>query len=116
MKIREVAEILEATVYCGEDKLDKEVSSCFGSDLMSDVLAFVRDQQVLLTGLVNAQVIRTADLMDISCIVLVRNKKPDKEMSDLACAKGIVLMSTNKTMYLSCGKLYAAGLADRGLA
>ncbi len=115
MKIREVAKILEATVYCGEDMMDGEVRSGFASDLMSDVLAFVRDQQVLLTGLVNAQVVRTADLMDICCIVLVRNKKPDGEMLSLARSKGIALMSTNKTMYLSCGLLYAAGLADRGL-
>jgi hypothetical protein len=62
MKIKEIAGLLGATVYCGEDKLDNEVISGFGSDLMSDVLAFVKDQQVLLTGLVNAQVIRTADL------------------------------------------------------
>ena len=92
MTIREVADILGATEYCGEDKYESEVTSGFGSDLMSDVLAFVSDQQVLLTGLVNAQVIRTADLMDISCIVLVRNKKPDSEMVELARSKGIVLM------------------------
>ena len=116
MKIREVAELLGATVYCGKEKFENEVSSAFGSDLMSDVLAFVKDQHVLLTGLANSQVIRTADLMDIGCIVLVRNKKPDQEMINLAEASGIVLMSTNKTMYLSCGLLYKAGLADRGLA
>jgi predicted transcriptional regulator len=115
MTIRDVARILEAEVCCGEDKLEREVYSAFGSDLMSDVLAFARDQQVLLTGLVNAQAVRTAELMDMSCIVLVRNKKPDAEMLGLARERGIALLSTNKTMFLSCGLLYAAGLTDRGL-
>ena len=62
MKIKTIAELLEAEVLCGEDRLDTEVKSACGSDMMSDVLAFVKDQAVLLTGLVNSQVVRTADM------------------------------------------------------
>ena len=78
--------------------------------MMSDVLAFVKDQGVLLTGLVNPQVVRTAEMMDILCVAFVRGKKPDQMMINLATAKGIILLSTEERMYPACGKLYAAGL------
>ena len=77
---------------------------------MSDVLAYVTDQAVLLTGLVNPQVIRTALMMDMVCIVFVRSKVPNEEMISLAKEHGIVMMSTNKTLYTTCGLLYSNGL------
>ena len=84
MKLSEVKEILNAEVVAGEEFLDREVKSAFGSDLMSDVLAFVKDQALLLTGLVNGQVIRTAEMMDIKAIVFVRGKKPTEDIAELA--------------------------------
>ena len=103
-------ELLGAKVLCGEDKLDKEAYSAFGCDLMSDVLAYVNDQAVLLSGLVNPQVIRTALMMDMICIIFVRSKMPTDEMLSLARESGIVIMSTDKTLYTSCGLLYSNGL------
>lgn len=103
-------ELLGAKVLCGEDKLDKEAYSAFGCDLMSDVLAYVNDQAVLLSGLVNPQVIRTALMMDMICIIFVRSKVPTEEMLSLARESGIVIMSTDKTLYNSCGLLYSNGL------
>lgn len=110
MKISEIQKLLDARVLCCEDKLDKEVYSAFGCDLMSDVLAYVTDQAVLLTGLVNPQVIRTALMLDMVCIVFVRSKEPNEEMIELAKENGIVMMSTNKTLYTTCGLLYTGGL------
>ena len=71
MTIADIRQILKATVVCGGEHLEKEVHTACGSDMMSDVLAFVKDQSVLLTGLVNPQVVRTADMMDMVCIVSV---------------------------------------------
>ena len=110
MKISAIQELLDAKVLACEDALDKEVFSACGCDLMSDVLAFVKDQAVLLTGLVNPQVIRTAVMMDMVCIVFVRSKAPSEEMLELARDSGIVVMSTEKTLYNSCGLLYSNGL------
>ena len=110
MKLSEVREILNAKVITGEQFLDHEVKSAFGSDLMSDVLAFVKDQALLLTGLVNGQVVRTAEMMDIKAIVFVRGKEPTEDIALLAEEYGMVLMSTDYTLYPSCGKLYTAGL------
>lgn len=110
MKISQVVEILDAAVLAGETLLDGEIRSACGSDMMSDVLAYVRDQGVLLSGLVNSQVIRTALMMDISCIVFVRGKTPSAEMLTLAEGSGIVVLKTDKTMYESCGRLYLSGL------
>lgn len=103
-------DLLDAEVLCCEEKLGSHVYSAFGCDLMSDVLAFVDNQAVLLSGLVNPQVIRTAVMMDMNCIVFVRSKKPTPEMLELAEESGIVVLSTDKTMYTSCGILYSNGL------
>ncbi len=110
MKISTIRELLNARVVCGEAQTDKHVYSACGSDMMSDVLVYVKDQAVLLTGLVNAQVVRTAEMMDMLCIVFVRSKEPTKEMIALAEEQGLVLMTTNMRMYEACGVLYAAGL------
>ncbi len=115
MKISEIQALLHAEVVCGNDLLDKEVSSACGSDMMSDVLAYVKDQAVLLTGLVNPQVVRTAEMMDMVCIVFVRSKVPTEEMISLAQEHGMVLMKTSKRMYEACGKLYASGLGGNGV-
>ncbi len=113
MKIREIAKLLEAEVLCCEENLDKDVFSACGSDMMSDVLAYVKDQAVLITGLMNAQVIRTAEMMDMVCIVFVRNKRPTEEMLTLAREHGMVAMATSRRMYEACGILYAAGLSGK---
>ena len=79
MKIREIKDLLDATLLAGEDSLDHEVASACCSDMMSDVLAYVKDQGVLITGLVNSQVIRTANMMDMVCIVFARGKVPTED-------------------------------------
>ncbi len=110
MKISTMKELLGANVVCCEENVGKHVYSACGSDMMSDVLAFVKDQAVLLTGLVNSQVIRTAEMMDMVCIVFVRSKLPTQEMIDLARESGIVLLTTDRRMYDACGILYTNGL------
>jgi len=114
MKISTIKDLLKAEVLCNEDMLSHEVYSACGSDMMSDVLAYVKNQAVLLTGLVNAQVIRTAEMMDMVCVVFVRAKKPTPEMIELAKECGLVVLSTEKRLYEACGKLYANGLNKAG--
>lgn len=114
MKINAIKELLDAEVLCGSESLEKEIHSACGSDMMSDVLAYVKDQAVLLTGLVNAQVIRTAEMMDMKCIVFVRSKRPSQDMIDLAEESGIAVLTTAKRMYDACGILYSNGLKGNG--
>jgi len=114
MKLKEVKEILNARMLTQEVDLSVEVNSACGSDLMSDVLAFVKDQALLLTGLVNPQVVRTAEMMDIKAIVFVRGKEPEQEVIELANEKGMILMSTEYPLYLACGRLYRGGLTGNG--
>ena len=112
MKISKIQELLNAKVLCGEEYSGRHVYSAFGCDLMSDVLAFAKDQVVLLTGLVNTQVIRTALMMDMNCIIFVRSKMPDEDMIRLAKEHELVVMSTDKTLYTACGILHSNGLVD----
>lgn len=110
MKLSKAQKILSAKVLTGS--LDGEVNSACGCDLMSDVLAFVKDKALLLTGLMNPQVVRTAEMMDITTIVFVRGKQPDATLIELAKSKGIVLMSTEYPLYIACGRLYEEGLGN----
>lgn len=110
MKLSEIRDILDAKVLVGDEFLDREVYSAFGSDLMSDVLAFINEKSILLTGLTNPQVIRTAEMAGLFAIVFVRGKMPNKELLDLALEKEITLMSTEYTLYTTSGKLYEKGL------
>jgi predicted transcriptional regulator len=114
MKIREIKELLNAEVICGEELLEEEVSSAFGSDMMSDVLAYAKSDSVLLTGLVNPQTIRTALMLDMEAIVFVRAKKLTEDVIALAKESGIAVLSTEFRMFETCGKLYGAGLKGSG--
>ena len=117
MKISKMQELLEAKVLSGEEYLGRHVYSACGSDLMSDVLAFAKDQAVLLTGLVNPQVVRTALMMDMNCIVFVRSKTPGEDIINLAKEHELVILSSDKSLYESCGVLYMNGLiGSKGVA
>lgn len=115
MKLSTVRDLLDAEVLCCADSLDTEAMSACGSDMMSDVLAFVKDQGILLTGLMNPQTVRTAQMMDMKCIVFVRGKKPDDSVVSLAEENGIVVMTTDFRMYTACGTLFANGLFSEGV-
>jgi predicted transcriptional regulator len=110
MKIDEVIEILDAKVCTSVPFSDVDIEVACGSDLMSDALAFGGNKGLLLTGLNNPQCIRTAEMMDINCVALVRGKEPSEGLIELANEKGIVVLKSNHSMYNSCGLLYAAGL------
>ncbi len=115
MNILEVQKALEAELIEGTAQDNIEILSACGADLMSDVMAFVKDQVLLLTGLINVQVIRTALLMDIQAICFVRGKKPNQEMIALAKENDIVLYTTKLPLFLACGKLYQAGVRQGGV-
>jgi len=110
MKLIEVKKLLDAEVLVGEDALESEIISAFACDLMSDVLAFVEDKSLLLTGLVNKQTIRTAEMMDIEAIIFVRGKIPNQEILSLAKENNMVILTTKHILYQSCGILYNNGL------
>lgn len=93
MKVKDIVDILKAQVL-NEGNMEEEVKTACGSDMMSDVLAFVKDQSVLLTGLMNPQVVRTAEMMDMHCIVFVRGKNIDPNVVELARQKEITVLAS----------------------
>ncbi|SMO74907.1 hypothetical protein SAMN06265379_106146 [Saccharicrinis carchari] len=110
MKIKEIADILDAQVVCGSEYLENEITRGFASDLMSDVLTLDTDKVVLITGLANVQTIRTVEMSEINCIVFVRNKQVTPQMLELAGMEGLVLIQCKYSMFKAVGKLYEAGL------
>ena len=114
MKVIEAVTLLDGQFFCGEEKAELEVASACGADLMSDVMAFVKDRVLLMTGLVNPQVIRTAELLDIHAVIFVRGKIPSRDMIEMAEESDIILAGTKLPMFISCGKLYEAGLKTGG--
>lgn len=114
MLVSEVKDILEAEILTDVPWEQVEVYAACGSDLMSDVLAFVKNQALLLTGLVNPQVVRTAEMMDMKVVAFVRGKRPTQEMIDLANENGTIMMTTEFPLFVACGRLYRGGLHGRG--
>jgi predicted transcriptional regulator len=110
LTLRDVKEILNAEFIVGDDNLDLEVKTAFGADLMSDVLAFAKAGSILITGLTNSQVIRTANILDIAAIVMVRGKKPSTETINLAKELKIPLLTTKYILFETAGRLYAKGI------
>ena len=109
MTLREVVNLLNGTVYLGENRLDEEVSTGFASDLMSDVLT-LKETPMLITGLCNVQTIRTCDMATLDIVVFVRNKKPTPDMVELAEDNDMVLISSSFSMFRAVGLLYEAGI------
>lgn len=110
MKLREIKELLEANVVVGDDKLDIDVATAFGADLMSDVMAFAKPGSLLLTGLTNAQVVKTAATRHIAAIILVRGKEPSTEAIDMAKELGIPILATKYILFETAGMLYSKGI------
>jgi predicted transcriptional regulator len=115
MKLREVLELIEGNVVSKDVDLDQEIQMGCGADLMSDVLAFTHEGTLLMSGLTNPQVVRTAEMAGIQAIVFVRGKLPPPETISLAEEKGIPLLASKYTMFETCGRLYRVGLPSCGL-
>lgn len=111
MTLKKVIEILEAGVVLDSGDMSTEILSVCSSDLMSDLLHFAnRPKSLLITGLINSQVVRTAEISEIKAIAFVLNKKPEREAIELARQKGIPLIVTRLSRFTACGRLYAEGL------
>jgi predicted transcriptional regulator len=111
MKLNEIVQILDAEILCTvKDESHVNITMACGADLMSDVLAFIKSETLLLTGLTTLQVVYTAENSGVKVVCFVRGKKPHGETVDLAKEKEIVLLATKNTMFESCGKLYKNGL------
>lgn len=114
MDITEISRLIGASVCTQNDEKGIEILSACSADLMSDVMAFSKSNALLLTGLINPQVIRTAEMMDIKAIVFVRGKKPTDPMIQMAEEKDIVLLATGYPMFEASGILYESGIHGRG--
>ncbi len=110
MKLKEIINAVEGTLLTKQFKQDLDIQHCGASDLMSDVLSLMKSGSLLLTGLVNLQSIRTAEMADLAAIVYVRGKTPAPDAIDLANELGIPLIASHYGMFEMCGRLYEAGL------
>lgn len=110
MTVKEIIELLDVKVICGQDLSGHSVDVAFASDLMSDVLTLKNDNVLLVTGLANMQTIRTAEMSDISCIIFARNKKVSEEMVELARENDMIILECRYSMFKTCGLLYNAGV------
>ncbi|HON39621.1 MAG: DRTGG domain-containing protein [Desulfomonilia bacterium] len=110
MTLAEIKDLLDADIVVGEEMLNMEVSTGFAADLMSDVLAFAKEGSILLTGLTNPLVVRTAETLDLRAIIFVRGKRPSPDAVKLAKEKNIPLLGTRFILFESCGRLFSAGM------
>ena len=110
LTLQEIKELLDAEVLVGHEQLSKEVNHAFVADLMSDVLAFATSGSLLITGLTNPQVVRTADVLDIAAVIMGRGKSPAPEALKLAQESNIPILSTKLILFEISGRLHARGI------
>lgn len=110
MTVKEVKDILDANILCGEDQQNYRIEVAFASDLMSDVLTLKNDHVLLITGLANLQTIRTAEMSDISCVIFARNKKVTQDMLELARENRLIVLQCRYSVFKTCGLLFQAGI------
>lgn len=110
MNVREIIDLTQGSLLNQDVDLTREIKGGCGADLMSDVLASIQPDAILLTGLCNPQVIRTAIMADVTAIIIVRGKTPPSETITLAKQEHIPLISSPYGMFELCGRLYQAGL------
>jgi predicted transcriptional regulator len=110
MKLAEIISLIDGTVFNSHQNLNIEIKGGCGADLMSDVLASVQPDAILLTGLCNPQVVRTAQMADVRAIIFVRGKQPNKDTIQLAEQEELPLISSPFGMFELCGRLFRAGL------
>ena len=110
MTLKEISQVIECEVIIGKDILDHDVREVCGADLMSDVLCFNLSRGLLLTGLINPQSVRTAEMADVAALLIVRGKTPPPETVRIAWEVGLPIIGTEMTMFEACGRLYGAGL------
>ena len=114
MKARRVAELIDGEILSGMSLVDNvEVNTAFAADLMSDVLAYVESDKndvILITGITNPQIVRTAEMLDIPVIIVARGKKVPEETIKLAEEKGIIIIATKHIVFTTCGILYMNGI------
>ena len=110
MKINDILSILDARLLTPNADLTRDVHTACGSDMMSDVLAFTKRNTLLCTGLTNMQVVRTADMTELSALVFVRGKVPDADIVAAAAENNLPVLATDYTLFEACGILYGAGI------
>lgn len=110
MTLGEMKDILDAEILIGDECMDIEVRDAFAADLLSDVLAFAKEGTLLITGITNTQVVRTAEMLELIGVVFVRGKKPDEDAVNLARIQKVPLLSTRYIMFETCGRLFRNGL------
>lgn len=110
MKVKDIVKLLDGKMICGEEHAEYAIEVAFASDLMSDVLTLKNDHVLLITGLNNMQIIRTAEMSEINCIILARNKKASEEMLELARENGLVIIECRYSVFKTCGLLFEAGV------
>jgi hypothetical protein len=110
MKLNELAAVIGGSILVGEDQPDLVIDRAFAADLLSDVLALTEEQTTLVTGMINPQVMRVAEILNVTAVIFVRGKIPPPSLVEYAVKLSIPLIATKKTMFETCGLMYANGV------
>ena len=110
MELSELADMLDCRNHTHKSLLKREIMYCYATDMMSDVLKSCKIGALLITGLVNQQVIHVAEIMDLKGIIFVSGKEPSADMIEKANDNNLPLMTTKKQLFETCGILHVVGL------
>jgi serine kinase of HPr protein (carbohydrate metabolism regulator) len=111
MKLQEIIEKLDLDVKSGEDRLDKEISHGYASDLLSDVMGNAKEGDLWVTLQAHQNIVAVAVMKSISGIILVNNRAPDSMTLKKAREEGIPILVSKMPAFELVGKLFEMGVA-----
>jgi redox-sensing transcriptional repressor len=106
MKMQELANKIGALVLTTGDSGQHTVTKIYAGDRVSDLLNEASDQTLLVTNLVNLQMVRMAELMEVPGICFVDGVDPGREVIDLANHNNTLLMVSPLGVFETCGLIY----------
>lgn len=106
MKVSKLIKELELTVFCGEDSLDKEIIGGYTSDLLSDVMGHLEEDQLWITMQTHQNIVAVATLKDAAAVLIVNGASPDEETLQKGKEEGIALLGTSLSAFVASGKIY----------
>ncbi|MGB9793915.1 MAG: hypothetical protein ACP5HC_03180 [Caldisericum sp.] len=113
MRVEEIIKIVDAEILQSVGNWEANIKYGFAADLLSDTLFVISREEeaiLLITGVTNPSVVKTAKILDIPVVLIVRGKPVEQATIDLAKKEQIILLRTKNIMFVTCGLLYKEGL------
>jgi predicted transcriptional regulator len=110
MTLAELVERLDLKVHTGKESLGREVGGGYAGDLLSDVMAHSRKDDLWVTIQVHPNIVAVAVLKELAAIVVAHGREPAGETVEKAAAEKVPVLGTRMNVFEFVGRLHELGI------